>query len=155
VITTSEFTTTAEVVSRRMIASGVVELLLARQDRQTLPAWSPGAHIDLLLPDGTSRQYSLCGDVGDLRTYRIAVLEEPDGRGFSRRIHQEAVVGSTWAVRGPRSHFEFADSTQLPFHRRGNRHHATPPDGAQRPRIRCQVEAAVRRSSAGFHGVHR
>jgi ferredoxin-NADP reductase len=115
VITTSEFTTTAEVVSRRMIASGVVELLLARQDRQTLPAWSPGAHIDLLLPDGTSRQYSLCGDVGDLRTYRIAVLEEPDGRGFSRRVHQEAVVGSTWAVRGPRSYFEFADSPNYLF----------------------------------------
>ncbi|PRY41635.1 PDR/VanB family oxidoreductase [Umezawaea tangerina] len=112
---TSELTTTVEVVSRRMIASGVVELLLAREDGRALPMWSPGAHIDLVLPDGTSRQYSLCGDVGDLRTYRVAILEEPDGRGFSRRLHQEAVVGSTWTLRGPRSHFELAASPDYLF----------------------------------------
>jgi ferredoxin-NADP reductase len=46
-----------------------------------LPSWQPGAHIDLLLPGGLIRQYSLCGDPGDHGAYTIAVLREDNGRG--------------------------------------------------------------------------
>jgi ferredoxin-NADP reductase len=114
-VTESEFTTNATVVSRRVVASGVVELFLAREDGHPFPAWTPGSHIDVVLPDGTSRQYSLCGDVDDLTTYRIAILEEPEGRGFSRQIHRDALVGSTWVVRGPRSHFDLVESPNYLF----------------------------------------
>ena len=56
-----------------------------------LPSWQPGAHIDLLLPGGLIRQYSLCGDPGDHGAYTIAVLREDNGRGGSRFIHDELV----------------------------------------------------------------
>ena len=46
-----------------------------------LPSWHPGAHIDLLLPGGLIRQYSLCGDPGDHGAYTIAVLRKDNGRG--------------------------------------------------------------------------
>ena len=71
-----------------------------------LPRWRPGAHIDLLLPDGDSRQYSLCGTPGS-DTWRIGVLREPDGRGGSLWVHDSLQVGASIRVSGPRNHFEF------------------------------------------------
>ncbi|MER7083959.1 oxidoreductase, partial [Saccharopolyspora kobensis] len=50
-----------EVISLRLVGDGL------------LPAWQPGAHLDLVLPSGRTRQYSLCGEPGDRRSYRIAV----------------------------------------------------------------------------------
>ena len=44
-------------------AEGVISLRLARIESDApLPPWEPGAHIDVYVPDGTTRQYSLCGD---------------------------------------------------------------------------------------------
>lgn len=71
-----------------------------------LPRWQPGAHIDLLLPDGDARQYSLCGIPGS-DTWRIGVLREPGGRGGSLWVHDSLQVGASIRVSGPRNHFEF------------------------------------------------
>ena len=49
------------VLSRRDAAEGVVVLELGLSDGADLPAWEPGAHIDLELANGMIRQYSLCG----------------------------------------------------------------------------------------------
>jgi ferredoxin-NADP reductase len=92
------------ITSRETLAEGVVSLTLADPDGAQLPAWTPGAHIDLLLDD-TVRQYSLCGAPGDQHTWRIAVLLDPDGRGGSRRVHETLQAGGQVAVRGPRNHF--------------------------------------------------
>src|SRR5258708_24041014 len=54
-------------------AAGVLSLEFQSPLGGSLPAFAPGAHIDLHLPDGTLRQYSLCGDSNDLSHYRIAV----------------------------------------------------------------------------------
>ncbi|WP_223839112.1 ferredoxin reductase domain-containing protein [Nocardiopsis deserti] len=50
------------VADRAEVADGVVALTLTRPDRGRLPDWTPGAHVDLVLPGGLTRQYSLCGD---------------------------------------------------------------------------------------------
>jgi ferredoxin-NADP reductase len=71
-----------------------------------LPRWTPGAHIDVLLPSGATRQYSLSGTPG-ADTWRIGVLREPDGRGGSDWLHDSVAVGDTLRVAGPRNHFEF------------------------------------------------
>ncbi|MFC6066553.1 PDR/VanB family oxidoreductase [Streptomyces ochraceiscleroticus] len=85
-------------------ADGAVSLVLAPADGVPLPAWDAGGHIDLRLPSGTVRQYSLCGEPGD-PAYTIAVLREPDGRGGSAEIHDSTLIGRTLAIRGPRNHF--------------------------------------------------
>ncbi|WP_084101170.1 PDR/VanB family oxidoreductase [Demequina sp. NBRC 110051] len=71
-----------------------------------LPAWQPGAHIDLHLPGDVVRQYSLCGDP-DAPAYRIAVLREADGRGGSQWLVDHAAPGLTLAGAGPRCHFPY------------------------------------------------
>jgi ferredoxin-NADP reductase len=89
----------------RLEAAGVVSLTLADPDGGELPPWRPGAHIDLRLPSGTVRQYSLCGAPDDPYTYTVAVLREERGRGGSVEVHDAGLVGRTLQVRGPRNHF--------------------------------------------------
>lgn len=98
---------TLEVVAREDAARDVVCLTLARTDRSPLPAWEPGAHVDLFLPTGDVRQYSLCSDPADPTTWRVAVLREEEGRGGSRWIADRLATGDTLTAAGPRSHFPF------------------------------------------------
>ncbi|HEY3262309.1 MAG TPA: PDR/VanB family oxidoreductase [Pseudonocardiaceae bacterium] len=97
------------VTAREEPAEGVIALTLADPKGAPLPAWTPGAHIDLLLGDNNGdnlvRQYSLCGSLADQRTWRIGVLLNQNGRGGSRRVHETLRVGREVAVRGPRNHF--------------------------------------------------
>ena len=86
-------------------AEDVVSLTLARADGGVLPRWIPGAHLDVFLPSGRQRQYSLNGDPGDLSSYRIAVRRIADGGGGSREVHDEIAAGDTLNVRGPRNAF--------------------------------------------------
>ncbi|RVW01970.1 PDR/VanB family oxidoreductase [Rhodococcus xishaensis] len=90
---------------QRLESDGVLSLQLESPDGCDLPTWEPGAHIDVILPSGAVRQYSLCGDPADTASYRIAVLNEANGRGGSREIHEVLRVGDTVTVRGPRNHF--------------------------------------------------
>ena len=50
----------ARISARTVVAEGVLTLTLTDPDGQRLPDWTPGSHIDLMLPNGTTRQYSLC-----------------------------------------------------------------------------------------------
>ncbi|WP_426595028.1 PDR/VanB family oxidoreductase [Cellulomonas sp. McL0617] len=95
------------VQARTVVADGVLALDLAPTNGRPLPPWTPGSHIDLLLPGGAERQYSLCGDPADRSTYRVAVLREPAGRGGSAYVHDRLAVGDTLRLRGPRNHFAF------------------------------------------------
>ncbi|SKV27617.1 putative oxidoreductase [Mycobacteroides abscessus subsp. abscessus] len=79
----------------------VASLVLASPDGDRLPPWHPGAHLDLLLPSGRMRQYSLCGDVSDPYHYRIAVRRIPGGGGGSIEVHDTLQIGATVAA-GPR-----------------------------------------------------
>ncbi|PZF99039.1 oxidoreductase [Micromonospora endophytica] len=69
-----------------------------------IPDWGPGAHVDLTVGDGSTRQYSLCGVPG-ASTWRIAVLRESAGRGGSAWVHDQLRPGHTVRLRGPRNHF--------------------------------------------------
>ncbi|WP_136586172.1 PDR/VanB family oxidoreductase [Microbacterium hydrothermale] len=94
----------AVVRERRDAADGIVVLDLERTTG-TLPHWSPGAHIDVVLPGGIERQYSLCGSPSARGTWRIGVLREREGSVW---LHENAHVGETLRVRGPANHFLFA-----------------------------------------------
>jgi cytochrome P450/ferredoxin-NADP reductase len=103
---------TLVVGERTEVAEGVVTLALAGAD---LPSWEPGAHVDLLLGNGLTRQYSLCGDPDDRGTYRIGVLREEAGGGGSRFVHDELLPGVTVSVRAPRNHFRLERSAHYVF----------------------------------------
>ncbi|SFW87754.1 PDR/VanB family oxidoreductase [Amycolatopsis australiensis] len=86
------------------VADDVVSLVL-RGDEGQLAPWEPGAHIDLALPNWLTRQYSLCGDPGDLAAHRIAVRLDPLSRGGSEYVHLHLRPGRTLEVSLPRNHF--------------------------------------------------
>ena len=99
----------------RAAADGVRTLVLEPAGAEPLPAWQPGAHVDLLLPDGTVRQYSLCGDPADRTAYRVGVLREPAGRGGSAWVHDACREGLELQVDGPRNHFALVPSPRYLF----------------------------------------
>ncbi|MGI5229742.1 PDR/VanB family oxidoreductase [Actinoallomurus sp. CA-142502] len=98
----------------RREADGVLSVTLADPDGGLLPAWEPGAHIDLELP-GLVRQYSLCGDPADRFTYTVAVLREAASRGGSALIHDELRPGDLVEVGGPRNHFALVPAERYLF----------------------------------------
>jgi ferredoxin-NADP reductase len=103
-------------VTRRVTgAEGVVVLDLTDAAGAELPPWTPGAHIDLRLPGGIVRQYSLCGDPSDRRVWRIGVLREPNGRGGSAYVHEALREGVEVDARGPRNHFALAAAPRYLF----------------------------------------
>jgi ferredoxin-NADP reductase len=104
-----------EVVTKTLAADGVVSLTLARPDGRRLPDWTPGAHIDLVLSSGDTRQYSLCGDRFDAHVYRVGVLREPDGRGGSAFVHDVLAPGDVVGVGGPRNNFPLVPSASYLF----------------------------------------
>ncbi|MET9462696.1 cytochrome P450 [Streptomyces canus] len=107
--------TQLRVTAVRAAAQDVVAVDLALPDGGDLPAWRPGAHIELRLPSGRLRQYSLCGDPADATTWRIGVLREPRGRGGSAELHELARPGALFAVRGPRNHFPLTPAPSYLF----------------------------------------
>ncbi len=104
------------VAHKEMVADGVATLTLADATARELPAWTPGAHIDLVLPDTSlTRQYSLCGNPADRQTWRIGILREPKSRGGSQFIHDVLKAGDMVRVRGPRNHFSLVDAPRYVF----------------------------------------
>jgi ferredoxin-NADP reductase len=103
------------VTARRTGAEGVVVLDLRDVAGASLPAWAPGAHIDLRVTDTLTRHYSLCGELDDRSVWRIAVLREPKSRGGSEWVHDALVEGAEVDVRGPRNNFPLVPSPRYLF----------------------------------------
>jgi ferredoxin-NADP reductase len=96
------------------VADGCRAFTLVRADGTPLPSWFPGAHIDVVLPSGKLRQYSLNGMRNDKRSWRIAVRRIPieaGGGGGSIEMH-ELAVGDRLTVKGPRDAFPFVFNPQ-------------------------------------------
>ena len=103
------------VVGKDRAAEDVMTVTLADAAGGRLPDWTPGAHIDLVLPGGLVRQYSLCGDRWDPRTYRVGVLREPGGRGGSAWVHDRLAVGDIVGLGGPRNNFPLVPAARYLF----------------------------------------
>ncbi|KRC57750.1 MULTISPECIES: cytochrome P450/oxidoreductase [unclassified Nocardioides] len=103
------------VAGRREVADGIVELTLVDPTGAPLPAWTAGAHVDLVLDPSLTRQYSLCGSATDRASWKIGVLRDPNSRGGSVHVHDELAEGSTVRVRGPRNHFPLHPSPRYQF----------------------------------------
>ncbi|MCI2420916.1 PDR/VanB family oxidoreductase [Saccharopolyspora sp. K220] len=111
-MTTARHDLTLRVTAATWEADGVLGLTLHTIDGSDLPVWEAGAHIDVLLPSGRNRQYSLCGDPRDRKRYQIAVRLEDAGRGGSAEIHGTALVGEQLRVASPRNHFALREAAE-------------------------------------------
>ncbi|HJV41368.1 PDR/VanB family oxidoreductase [Caulobacter sp.] len=93
------------VASRARVAEDIVRLDLVHAEGGELPSFSAGAHVDLFLGNGLTRQYSLCNDPADRDRYRIAVLREPSSRGGSAHVHDTLTEGAVLDISPPRNLF--------------------------------------------------
>jgi ferredoxin-NADP reductase len=103
---------TLRVRRRAEIAVNALLLELESASGEVLPEWPPGAHLDIHLPSGLTRQYSLCGAREDRSTYVVVVLREPHGRGGSEEIYREFGVGTEFISSTPRDHFRLVDASE-------------------------------------------
>ena len=78
---------------------------LVSAEGQPLPAWTPGAHIDLHLPCGLIRQYSLTGNPAERDHYLLCVAREAQSRGGSGYVHDTLRPGQPLMISAPRNHF--------------------------------------------------
>ncbi|GAB3762489.1 PDR/VanB family oxidoreductase [Ramlibacter monticola] len=96
---------TVQVAKRRQEALDIASFELVKPDGSALPGFSAGSHIDVELPGGLTRQYSLCNDAAEQHRYRIAVLRDANSRGGSTAMHDWVKEGDTLRISEPRNHF--------------------------------------------------
>jgi vanillate O-demethylase ferredoxin subunit len=99
------------VAARREEALDILSFELVAADGRVLPAFSAGSHIDVQVPGGLTRQYSLCNDPGESHRYQIAVLKDPATRGGSAAMH-ELQVGDSLTISAPKNHFPLAHEAE-------------------------------------------
>jgi vanillate O-demethylase ferredoxin subunit len=93
-------------VARKTVeAEGVAGFRLVAADGARLPPFAPGAHIDVALPGGLVRQYSLCNLPSQDEHYEIGVLRDTASRGGSLAMHDAVHEGAVLNISPPRNHF--------------------------------------------------
>lgn len=95
------------------LGAGVRTFRLRDPDSWRLPPFTAGAHVDVHLPGGGVRQYSLCGDPDDQHSYSLGVLKDEAGRGGSKAMHEDVSVGDTVLVSLPRNHFPLIENAPV------------------------------------------
>jgi ferredoxin-NADP reductase len=95
--------------SIRYEAVDIVSLRLRSLEGE-LPVWTPGSHVDVHLPNGMVRSYSLSNlKVGD-EEYRLTVQRDPATRGGSKAMHDDLSVGQMLEISQPRNNFPLCES---------------------------------------------
>jgi ferredoxin-NADP reductase len=103
-------TLNALVHTMRYEADGIVSVEFRPASPEVdFPAFEAGSHIDLHLPNGLVRSYSLCNPSTDHQRYVVGVLNDRKSRGGSRYVHQQLRVGMTLAISQPRNNFKLEE----------------------------------------------
>ena len=93
-------------VARKVLeARDIFSFELVSASAAPLPAFSAGAHIDVHLPNGMTRPYSLCNDPRERGRYLIGVLRDPHSRGGSQALHEQVQEGDILTIGEPKNHF--------------------------------------------------
>ena len=100
-----------KIIKKTKEAEGISSFELARTDGAPMPPFSAGSHVDVFIPGGLVRQYSLCNDQTEQHRYRIAVLRDPASRGGSAGMHDAVNEGDTITISEPRNHFPLQHAT--------------------------------------------
>lgn len=106
-------TITVRVARKTREAEGIARVELVAVDGQALPRFTAGAHIDVFLPGGIVRQYSLSNDPRETHRYVLGVLRDAGSRGGSLAVHEAVAEGHLLQISTPKNHFELAkDATE-------------------------------------------
>ncbi|KQV88884.1 PDR/VanB family oxidoreductase [Pelomonas sp. Root1237] len=99
---------TVRIEAKTAVAQDICALTLVAADGGALPAFTAGAHLDVHLPSGIVRQYSLSNDPAETHRYVLGVLLDTQSRGGSRAVHELLAPGQTLQVSAPKNHFPLA-----------------------------------------------
>ncbi|REG86868.1 PDR/VanB family oxidoreductase [Marinomonas pollencensis] len=97
------------VAERHIEAEGIVRLVFQAEEVSRLPEYEAGAHIDVHLPSGRIRPYSLCWLQEAAASYQVAVLKTPSSEGGSEEMHRLS-VGEKLTISEPKNHFSLSDA---------------------------------------------
>ncbi len=93
-------------------AGGIKGFELVSPSGGALPGFSAGAHLVIHLPNGLTRQYSMCNDPSETHRYELGVLKANDGRGGSAFMHDMVKAGDLLNVDAPRNNFDLKPDAQ-------------------------------------------
>ncbi len=96
-------------------AKDVLRVELADPLGGELPAFEPGAHLAVHLPNGLVRHYSLCGDWRDRRRYVLGIGRALDGRGGSDWLHGGLREGMELRCGAPANNFGLVNAGRYLF----------------------------------------
>ena len=96
----------------RYEAKDTISVELRPQEGTQFPAFTPGSHIDLHLPNGLVRSYSLSNSSEESNRYVVGVLRDRASRGGSRSVHEDLKVGKPIVISEPRNHFALDESAE-------------------------------------------
>lgn len=95
----------AYVHTLRFEADDIISVELRPADGAVFPEFTAGSHIDLHLPNGLVRSYSLSNSTKDQQRYVVGVLKDRASRGGSRCVHEQLRVGQKLQISAPRNNF--------------------------------------------------
>jgi vanillate O-demethylase ferredoxin subunit len=101
-----------KVVRKVQEATDISTFELVDAEGGRLPAFTAGAHIDVYLSCGMTRQYSLCNDPREDNRYVIAVLKDPATRGGSKAMHDMVHEGDELRISSPKNHFPLTQGSK-------------------------------------------
>ena len=100
------------IASIRREAQGIHSLEFRAVDNGTLPAFTAGSHIDLILAPGLTRSYSLINDPQERHRYVVSVNKDPGSRGGSRHVHERLRVSDLLRISPPRNNFQLNEAAE-------------------------------------------
>ena len=93
-------------------APNILSYDLRPLESRELPPFTAGAHVDLTLPNGLVRSYSLVNPQSERHRYVIAVQKDRASRGGSKWVHENFHAGDVLTVNGPRNNFALDESAE-------------------------------------------
>ncbi|MEJ8827156.1 PDR/VanB family oxidoreductase [Variovorax humicola] len=99
---------TVRVARKVQEALDICTFELIEPEGRALPVFSAGSHVEVHVPGGITRQYSLCNEPSEKHRYLIGVLKDAASRGGSKAMHELVNEGDLLQISAPKNHFALA-----------------------------------------------
>ncbi len=103
----------ARIIAIELAAEDILSFTLRPLDSTLPDQIDPGSHVDVQLPNGMMRSYSLSNGLEHKRGYRLTVARDANSRGGSTYMHDHLRVGQIVEISKPRNNFHLAEDAAL------------------------------------------